>query len=151
MARSFATGRGELELGPTARPALEDDFGRRLVRFATIGAVSTVVSLVLFLLARGALGSIGANAFAVSATFVGNTWANARFTVGRRRPNWRIAGAVYAGSLAVTSAALGLVAWAGGGVAAEVAVLVVTWLTVAIGRFALLRPHVPEPRTRPAA
>jgi len=149
MARAFASGRGDLELGPTARPVLEDDFGRRLVRFATIGAVSTLVSLVLFLLTRDALGAIGANACAVSATFVGNTWANARFTVGRRRPSWRLAGAVYAGSLAITSAALVLVAWAGGGVAAEVAVLVVTWLAVAVGRFALLRPHVPEPR--PAA
>jgi putative flippase GtrA len=146
MARAFATGKGDLELGPTARPVLEDDFGRRLVRFATIGTVSTLVSLALFLLTRDALGSIGANAFAVSATFLGNTWANARLTVGRRRPNWRLAGAVYAGSLAISSAALVLVAWAGGGVAAEVAVLVVTWLAVAIGRFALLRPHVPEPR-----
>jgi len=131
MARAFATGRGDLELGPSARPVLEDDFGRRLVRFATIGTVSTLVSLVLFLLTRDALDAIGANAFAVSATFLGNTWANARFTIGRRRPNWRLAGAVYVGSLAITSAAL---------------VLVVTWLAVAIGRFALLRPHVPAPR-----
>jgi putative flippase GtrA len=149
MARAFATGRGELELGSSSRAALEDDFGRRLVRFATIGAVSTVVSLVLFLTTRSALGAIGANAFAVSATFLGNTWANARFTVGRRRPNWRLAGAAYVASLAVTSAALGLVALAGGGLVAEVVVLVVTWSTVAIGRFARLRSPAPEPR--PAA
>ncbi len=32
MVRTFATGRGNLELGATARATLDDDFGRRLVR-----------------------------------------------------------------------------------------------------------------------
>src|SRR4029079_9882165 len=105
MAKAFAAGRGQLELGVTARPELEDDFGRRLVRFATIGAVSTVVSLVLFLLTRSALGAVGANARDVSAPFVGNTWANARFTTGTRRPQWRVAGAVYARAPPPTRAA----------------------------------------------
>jgi putative flippase GtrA len=139
MARAFATGRGNLELGPTARPTLAHDFGRRLVRFAAIGAVSTVLSLLVYLATRGALGPIGANAVAVSATFVGNAWANARFTSGRRRPQWRSAVAIYVGSLAVTSAALALVAFAGGGPAAELAVLVITWMAVAACRFALVR------------
>jgi putative flippase GtrA len=139
VARSFAAGRGNLELGPTARPPLDDDLGRRFVRFATIGAVSTAVSLLIYLATRRALGPIGANAVAVSATCVGNAWANARFTSGRRRPQWRAAGALYVGSLAVTSAALALVARAGGGSAAELAVLLVTWIGVAACRFAIVR------------
>ena len=112
--------------------------------FATIGAISTIVSLVLYLATRDALGAIGANFVAVSATFVGNTWANARFTAGVRRPQWRLAGAVYVGSLAVTSAALLVVIATGGSRAAEVAVLLVTWMAVAVGRFALVRSH-PNP------
>lgn len=139
MARTFATGGGRLELGASARRPLDDDFGRRLVSFATIGAVSTLVSLVLYLLTWNALGAIGANALAVSATFVANTWANARFTIGTRRPRWRSAGAIYLGSLAFTSAALLLVDLAGGSFALQLAVLVITWMVVAGCRFALLR------------
>src|SRR6476469_3794077 len=37
LARAFATGGGRLELGPTARTPIQDDFGRSLVSFATIG------------------------------------------------------------------------------------------------------------------
>ncbi len=144
LARAFATGGGRLELGATARPPIGDDFGRSIVSFAAIGGISTVVSLVLYLATRDALGAIGANFVAVSATFVGNTWANARFTAGVRRPRWRLAGAVYVGSLAVTSAALLVVIANGGSRAAEVAVLLVTWMAVAVGRFALVRSH-PHP------
>jgi putative flippase GtrA len=139
MVRTFATGRGTLELGPTARPPLADDFGRRLVSFAAIGTVSTLVSLVLFLLTRSALGPVGANALAVSATFLANTWANARFTARSRRPRWRSAVAIYLASLALTSAALVLVELAGGGAAVQLAVLVVSWMAVAACRFAWLR------------
>ena len=139
MARTFATGGGRLELGATARRPLDDDFGRRLVSFAAIGTVSTLVSLVLYLLTWSVLGAIGANALAVSATFVANTWANARFTIGTGRPRWRSAAAIYLGSLAFTSAALLLVDLAGGGFALQLAVLVVTWMVVAACRFARLR------------
>ena len=59
MARRFWTGGGRVELGDAARPALEDDFGRRLVVFSAIGCVSTCVSLALFLLLHGALGAVG--------------------------------------------------------------------------------------------
>jgi glycosyltransferase involved in cell wall biosynthesis len=149
MVRAFATGRGELELGTTARPVLDDDLGRRFVSFASIGAVSTLISLVIYLVCWRAVGAVGANALAVSATFVANAWANARFTTGSRRPQWRRAGAAYAGSLVVTSAALALVAFAGGGFAAQLAALIVTWMALAACRFALLR-SVPI-HDRPAA
>ena len=42
-------------------PAIADDFGRRFVSFALIGAVSTAISLVLFLVLRNAIGPVAAN------------------------------------------------------------------------------------------
>ena len=58
--------------------------GRQLVSFAAIGTVSTAVSLALFLWTCGALGAVGANAFALTATALANTWANRRWTFGIR-------------------------------------------------------------------
>jgi len=138
MARRFATGRGRVELGPVERRPLRDDFGRRSVSFALIGAASTAVSLVVFLLTRSALGAIAANAVAVTVTFVANTWANARYTARVERPRWWRAIGVYAGSLLFTSGALALVAVTGGGLGRQVAVLLVTWSLAAAVRFAVL-------------
>jgi putative flippase GtrA len=145
MVRTFASGGGMLELGTAARPPLDDDFGRRIVTFAAIGTASTAVSLVLYLLTWNALGAVGANVVAVSATFLANTWANARYTIGIRRPHWRTAVATYVGSLAFTSAALVLVELAGGGFALQLATLVVTWLAVAGFRLARLRAALAPP------
>jgi glycosyltransferase involved in cell wall biosynthesis len=139
MVRTFASGRGRLDLGSSARPLLDDDFGRRLVRFGLIGSVSTAISLFVFLLTRGMLGAIGANALAVSTTFVANTWANAHFTMQTSRPRWRSACRIYLGSLALTSAALLVVDVAGGGLAAQITALVITWTVATIGRLALVR------------
>ena len=138
MARRFLTGGGRLELGSSARPTLADDFGRRLVSFSVIGAASTAVSLGLFLLLRDPLGAVGANAVAVSVTFVANTWANARFTTQSHRPRWRSAFAIYLGSLALTSVALVVVDALGGGLAAQVGALAVTWTAATLGRLALI-------------
>lgn len=144
MARTFAAGRGVLELGTSARPALDDDFGRRLVTFGIIGAMSTFVSLVIFLGARHALGAVAANLLAVSATFVANAWANARFTIGVRRPRWRSATAWYLGTLALTSAVLLLVAAAGASADAQIAALLAAWAVVALCRGARLRRVSPS-------
>jgi putative flippase GtrA len=135
MLRRFATGDGQVDLGPVARAGVADDFGRRFVTFAAVGAASTAISLVLFLLLRVPLGPVPANAVAVTATFVANTWAHARYTARHHRPRWRRALAVYAGSLAMTSAALGLVVAAGGGLAAQLITLVVTWSLATVARF----------------
>ena len=56
MATAFMRGRGAVDLGPAHAQPLADDFGRQLVVFAKIGVVSTLVSLVLFLLLRGSVG-----------------------------------------------------------------------------------------------
>ncbi len=104
-----------------------------------------MVSLVIYLLTWSALGAIGANALALSATFVANTWANARFTIGTRRPDWRIAGSIYLGSLLFTSVALLVVGLSGGGFGLQLAVLIVTWMAVAGCRFALTRATPSSP------
>jgi putative flippase GtrA len=138
MARQFWSGGGRVDLGDAARPALEDDFGRRLVTFSAIGCVSTCVSLVLFLLLHAPLGAVGANAVAVTATFVANTWANARFTARRSHAPWAAALAVYLGALALTTCALLGVAALGGGFGAEIVALIATWSVASFVRLALV-------------
>ena len=128
MAWTFTIGRGgRVDLGAVGRPALEDDFGRSIVGFAVVGTLSTLASLALFLLTRDALGAVAANAFAVSATFLANTWAHARFAARTRRPDWRVAFAIYAASLVLTSAALVVVEASGGGLGAELVAICVTY------------------------
>jgi putative flippase GtrA len=55
---------------------------RQLVRFACIGALSTLAYLVLFSLARGSMGAQVANLFALLVTAIANTSANRRLTFG---------------------------------------------------------------------
>jgi len=138
MFRTFASGQGKIDFGTAARQPLADDFGRRLVSFGVIGATSTFVSLLLFLVLRGPLGPIGANFVAVSATFLANTWANARITMRVDRPRWSQAFLLYLGSLLLTSAALLVVDALGGGVVAQVLALLVTWTVAAFGRLVLM-------------
>jgi glycosyltransferase involved in cell wall biosynthesis len=137
MAARFATGRGRIDLGRSARPPLEDDFGRRFVAFAVIGALSTVVSLIVFLLIRDARGPIVANIVAVTTTFVANTWAHARYSERRPRPRWARATALYVASIATTSLGLALVGSATSSLGAQIVVLVITWSALAVVRFAV--------------
>jgi putative flippase GtrA len=140
LAWTFATGRGQVDLGRCARPQLGDDFGRSFVSFAIVGTLSTIASLAVFLLTRPALGAVAANALAVSATFAANTWAHARFTVRTSRPHWRSAIALYAGSLAFTSAALlAVAASSSDSLAAELAVIAVTYACASACRLWMLR------------
>jgi hypothetical protein len=138
MARKFAAGRGRIELGDNARRPVDDDQGRRLVSFGVIGAASTAVSLALYLWWRGALGPVGANAAAVTATFFANTWLNARRTARPRRPFWIRATAIYVASLALTSLALVAVIAAGGGLIAELLALAATWTLATFTRLVVL-------------
>ena len=154
MARTFARGDGVIDFGSYARQPLDDDFGRRLVTFGLIGVLSTVVSLALFLVLRGALGSVRANAVAVSATFVANTWANARLTVRAHRPRWARSFAIYVASVALTSAALVIVDALGGGLVAELLALALTWSAATVGRLVLVsrdgvKPSAPQSSSTP--
>ena len=138
MAYRFATGRGRVDLGPVARRPLSADFGRRFVSFSLIGLVSTSVSLALFLSTRDPFGPIAANVVAVTATFVANAWANARYTERRARPRWTRAFLFYGGSLLSTSLALALIDAATPSRGAQVAVLVATWSLAAVARFRVI-------------
>jgi glycosyltransferase involved in cell wall biosynthesis len=64
MARTFLGGGGRLDLGDTARRPLADDFGRTIVSAGLVGAVIAGVSLALFVLSQGAVGSVDAGAIA---------------------------------------------------------------------------------------
>ena len=144
VARRFLAGRGHLDLGITAREPLADDMGRQLVSFAAVGAVSTALSVVLFLLLRGSLGALAANAVALTATVVANTWANRRYTFATRgghdrRRHYLGALALFAAGLALSTAMLGVARLVGGGSAVEGTALAASWTVTTVARFAVLR------------
>ena len=103
--------------------------------FAAIGAACTTITLALFLCLRAPIGAVNASVVAITATFVANTWANARYTARRARPRWLRTFAVYAGSVTVTSGSLALTVAAGGGLIAELTTLLVTGSAATAIRF----------------
>ena len=144
MAWRFFRGRASVDLGEHERKPLADDFGRQTVTYASIGLVSTAVSLVIFLLLRDQIGAVWANVVGFTATAVGNNWANRRWTFHRRSDEdrrWRMVTTftVFAISLLVTSLALAAV---DGNPTAELVVLAITWTAAAIFRFVVLRQWV---------
>ena len=99
MAWKFLRGGGDIDLAGAERYEPDDDFGRRLVTFGLIGAISTTVSLVLFLLLQSTVGVFASNLIALSATFAANSWANARLTARRRHVQWARAFFVFIAAL----------------------------------------------------
>ncbi|MBO0842737.1 MAG: bifunctional glycosyltransferase family 2/GtrA family protein [Nocardioides sp.] len=126
----------------------------QLVRFATIGVLSTLAYLVLYALAREAVPAQVANLAALLVTAVGNTAANRRLTFGvtSRRGVVRdhLAGlAAFGIGLALTAGSLALLH---GAVADPPRVTEMTVLTCAnalatLVRFLVLRRVVSTPRT----
>ena len=150
MARRFATGGGHIDEHRYRRTQLDNDMGRQLVTFGLIGTVCTAISLVLFLLLRGLIGAVGANALAVTATALANVWANRRYTFGRRDASnrardYRRGIAVYLGGLLASTVALLTVLGAGGGLPAELLAILATWALTALCRFAFLRGRTTAP------
>lgn len=144
MVWRFLRGRGDVDLATHARVPLNDDLGRQTVTFALIGAVSTIVTLTLFLVLRDQLGAVLANVVGSTVATVVNFWANRRFTFGRRDASgrwWHISGSValYVFSLTLSSVALALL---GGRLVTEVIVLVIGWGLAAMVRFVLLRTWI---------
>lgn len=147
MAVRFLRGRGHVELGSYERRPLSDDFGRQTVTYVLIGIVSTLISLIVFLLLRDEVGAIWANAIAFTVTVLGNNWANRRWTFRRRSDDdrsWRYltSSAVYLASLTLTTVALALV---DGNQSLELLVLALTWGAAAVLRFVVLRAWVYRP------
>src|SRR4051794_18619807 len=91
MLRAFATGRlpiAELraQIGrqplPDPVPGVPPGMVAQLLRFAVIGALSTLAYLLIFVLLSGPVGAQAANLGALLVTAVGNTAANRRLTFG---------------------------------------------------------------------
>jgi putative flippase GtrA len=159
LGRALATGRLPLadlraQLGRD-RPASPDPDGvpraltGQLVRFAAVGAVSTLAHLALYALLRGVLGPLGANLVALVVTAVANTAANRRLTFGVRgragAVTHQFQGLVVFGlGLALTSGALAaLAAWApAAGPVVEMAVLVGANALATVLRFVAFRSWV---------
>jgi putative flippase GtrA len=119
------------------------------IRFAAIGALSTIAYLLLFLLARPAMGAQAANLTALLATAIGNTAANRRFTFGVRggsqATRHHFQGlAIFGLGLALTSGALAALAAISASPPrlVELAVLVLANLLATALRFVLLREWV---------
>ncbi|MDQ2836281.1 MAG: bifunctional glycosyltransferase family 2/GtrA family protein [Actinomycetota bacterium] len=122
---------------------------RQLVRFAAIGALSTLAYLLLFVLSRGSLGAQGANLFALLVTAVANTAANRRLTFGisgrLKAGRHQLQGlAVFGLGLALTSGSLALLHLLRPEPhrALELGVLVAANLAATVLRFVLLRGWV---------
>lgn len=136
--------------GSRIRAHLESGTGHQVVVFATIGVISTITSLVLFLVLRVPIGAVGANIVALTTTTVANAWANRRWTFGRRGRDhrWRQLGAtvgIYVAVMVVSSLALSIVQ---GPLPMELLAIGITWSAATVTRFALLKSVVFRQRRR---
>jgi glycosyltransferase involved in cell wall biosynthesis len=154
LVRGFASGRipvAELreQLG---RDAPKTGLLRQLVRFSTVGVLSTLAYLVIFSLTRNGLGAQGANLVALGLTAIGNTAANRRFTFGVRGKKGvarhQFEGLIVFGlGLALTSGSLAVLhSLTAPGRGLELGVLVLANLAATVLRFLLLRGWVFHPR-----
>ena len=121
----------------------------QMVRFGTVGVLSTIAYVVLFVWLRQAMPAQAANLVALLATALVNTAANARITFGLRdeEHGWRL----HARGLGVFAIALGLTSGSlaalhalapATGVAAETLVLIVANAVATVARFLLYRSWV---------
>ncbi|MEA2828849.1 MAG: hypothetical protein QOG43_3288 [Actinomycetota bacterium] len=150
MMRRFAAGQGALPAGALADDDRTGDVGltTQVVRFAGIGAVSTVAFALLFLVLARPLGPVAADVVALGTCALGNLAANRRVTFARRgRPgrtrHYRAGLAVAALPLCLTVSTLLLLT--ANGVASLAVQLVAVTLVNAVataGRFLLLRHWV---------
>jgi len=155
-----ALARGALPLQALRVQAGADDvpvgFVQQVLKFATIGAASTLAYLLLFLVLRGPAGPQAANALALVLTAVGNTAANRRWTFGVRGRDGAVRSqaqglVVLAAALALTSGALSaLHALVEPHRLLELVVLVAANLGATVLRFVALRGWVFPARTAPA-
>ncbi len=69
---------GRRPLAPAVRPS----FRSQVIRFAAVGAASTIAFALLYLILRPLFGGQAANFLSLLLTAIGNTWANRWFTFG---------------------------------------------------------------------
>lgn len=142
----------------TALPGVPRGLARQLLGFCLVGALSTLLYLLLYSVARTAAGPQLANAAALLLSAVANTAANRRLTFGvrgrARAVRHQAQGlVVFAIGLALTSGSLAALGAANAdpGHSTELAVLITANLAATVLRFLLFRAWVfPERRTTPA-
>jgi glycosyltransferase involved in cell wall biosynthesis len=156
MLRRFARGDGRLEPADprVLARASRDGLAGQIIRFATIGLVSTALFAILFVALVDSLGPVGADIVALGICALGNTAANRRVTFSMRGPENRVrqllsAAVLTLGPLVLNLATLGVLGWLGvAGTPTLLVALTVVNLLAAAGRFVLLRRWVfaPSPR-----
>jgi putative flippase GtrA len=146
--------RARLGRDQPALPGVPISLVRQGIRFAAVGALSTLAYLLLFVALRGSLGAQPANFLALLITAVANTAINRRFTFGVRGSGagrHQVQGLIVFGiGLALTSGALWLLSALATSPsrAVELAVLIAANLAATVVRFVLLREWVFARRTR---
>jgi len=150
MVRRFARGDGEIDAAP--EPTLVDPrLGPQIVRFASIGVVSTVLFAALFALLDGRLGAVGADVVALLVCALANTAANRRLTFALRGRAGRVrhyAAGTALGllPLVLTLAALAVLSALGvTSLAITLCTLTAANLGATVARFLLLRHWVFRP------
>jgi len=162
MLRAFTTGRlpvAELraQIGrqplPDPVPGVPPGLVAQLLRFAVIGALSTLAYLLIFLVLHPALGAQAANFTALLLTAIANTAANRRITFGIRGSTGAAVhhaqGLVVFGlGLALTSGSLAVLHTLAPGASrtAELLLLVAANAAATLLRFVLFRGWVFRPR-----
>jgi putative flippase GtrA len=133
---------------PGSGRAAPPPLGGQLVRFASIGVVSTVLFAALFAVLAGPLGPVGADVVALALCAVANTAANRRLTFALRGPvdrsrHYAAGLAVTLMPLALTLGVLGLLGAAGvAALGAQLLALTVVNGVATAARFLLLRTWV---------
>ncbi|GAB11254.1 putative glycosyltransferase [Gordonia araii NBRC 100433] len=160
LAKGFATGDIPIralaaQFGPQPGTLRTPSLLRQVVFFGTVGALSTLAYLLMYLALRGPLGPQAANFAALLTTAVANTAANRRFTFGVRgragAARHQAQGLVVFGiGLALTSGSLALLHFvADPPRSVELVVLVAANLVATAVRFVLLRGWVFRHRRSP--
>jgi putative flippase GtrA len=151
MLRRFALGHGTLS-GSTREPVPVDPrLGPQVMRFASVGIVSTVLFAALFALFDGPLGSVVADVVALLVCAFANTAANRRLTFALRgRPgrarHYAVGTALGLLPLGLTLAALAILAALGvSSLSVTLVTLTAANLLATVARFLLLRHWVFRP------
>ncbi len=158
LVRSFARGQGVLPAPlHDAPPARRRPTVEQLVRFVSIGAVSTVLFAVLFLLLRGQVGAVAADVVALAVCTVVNTAANRRLTFDMHGRTRRVSHQIRGLAAAVLPLGLNLVALGVAGLAGVhgawplVIVLTLANAVASMAKFVLLQHWVFSTRRAPTA